>query len=678
MTDSQITAQTTETSAKAGVLETQWMDTSIRPQDDFFRFVNGYWLETHQIPADRAADGSFRKLDDQAQDRSRSLVEELAASSHQDPDGQRIATLFSQFMDVDTVNQAGGQPLVEIVNQLKAVTSHEDLARLLGELQRGPIASFFTCYVNADINNTQHNLLYFTQAGLGLPDESYYRKDEYAEIRTQYVEHVAHLFQLIGTRQDEARTHADEVMAFETSLATHHWDQVKLRDPQAQNNPQTFKQAAQSAPGFAWKQWVLGFYPELETLDHINVDQPDYLTAAAQLWAETDLQVLVWWRIRALVDSYASLLSDDFVAEHFNFYSKTLSGQQELKPRWKRGLGLVEGVLGEALGRLYVARFFPPESKEQMDNLVRHLLDAYHDSIESLDWMGEDTKKRALEKLSTFNPKIGYPKTWRDYTALDISANKTLIDNVRACERFETEYELSKLGKPVDRDEWLMTPQTVNAYYNPTMNEIVFPAAILESPFFDPQVDSAVNYGAIGAVIGHEIGHGFDDQGSQFDAHGNLKNWWTDQDRSEFEKRTQALIDQYDAFVPKQLEGLEGDYHVQGALTIGENIGDLGGLTIAWKAWCATLKEDGIDDPHDAPLIDGLTGPQRFFYSWARIWREKRHQELAIQYLAIDPHSPTEFRCNGVLRNCDQFAETFDVHSGDDMWLEPDQRVRIW
>ena len=372
--------------------------------------------------------------------------------------------------------------------------------------------------------------------------------------------------------------------------------------------------------------------------------------------------------------------------ENFDFHGRTLSGTEELRPRWKRALGLIEAYLGEAMGRAWVARHFPPNAKEAMDALVRRLLDAYGESIRGLDWMSEDTKAKALAKLATFNPKIGYPVKWRDYSTLNLDPEATIVENVRAANAHATDREWAKLGRPVDRDEWYMTPQTVNAYYNPTQNEIVFPAAILQPPFFDTEADDAVNFGAIGAVIGHEIGHGFDDQGSRYDGEGNLSNWWTDEDRAAFEERTHALIEQYDALTPTILleqgeESEEDDErtlpHVNGALTIGENIGDLGGLTIAWKAWVASLAEQGLT-PHTAPVIDGITGPQRFFYSWARAWRTATRPQFARQMLAIDPHSPAEFRCNQVLRNLDTFAEAFDVTPSDKMWLEPSQRVTIW
>ena len=664
---------------KAHVLDPSLMDTAVRPQDDYFRHINGGWLTTHQIPADRPIDGAFYALRDLSEDRGRSIAEDAAAGRIDDPDAQRIATVYSQFMDEDAIEAQGAAPLLPELDAIAGATTPGELSAVGGRLMRSSVSLFFAPYVNNDINDTTRYITYLTQAGLGLPDESYYREDKYADTRAAYVAHVGRALVLSGVVDESgAEDAAHTVMDFETELASHHWDSVKTRDPQLANNPRTWAEIVSQNPGFDWDGWAGQLGLDTAALATLNVDQPDFLAAASALWTSTDLSVLKLWLVRKVVDARSPLLSRAFVEENFDFYSRTLAGTQELRPRWKRGLGLVEATLGEALGRLYVERHFPAEYKERMEALVAHLLDAYHASISALDWMGEATKAKALEKLSTFNPKIAYPPKWRDYSALTLSGEATLVDNVRAAEAFELDWELGKLFRGVDRDEWFMTPQTVNAYYNPTMNEIVFPSAILQPPFFDPEADDAVNFGAIGAVIGHEIGHGFDDQGSQFDKDGNLNNWWTDEDRTEFEARTKALIAQYDAFTPAELAGRPEGYHVNGALTIGENIGDLGGLTIAWKAWSAVLAAAGIASPDEAPVVDGLTGPQRFFAAWARSWRSKARDEFAIQLLAIDPHSPSEFRCNGVLRNLDAFAATFGVKEGDRMWLAPEDRVRIW
>lgn len=667
----------------ARVLDTANIDSTVRPQDDFYRHVNGTWLATHTIPADRPMDGAFHTLRDASEKYARAIAQDAADGTLDDPDAHRIATLWTQFLDEDTIEEAGATPLRPDLDAIHACTTHEELAREMGRLMREGIGGLIGAYVGTDPHDSSHYMVSLVQSGIGLPDEAYYREDDYAPIREAYVAHTARLLRLAGVTDPEGA--AKRIMELETQIASHHRDSVSNRDPLLSDNPTLWGQIASLAPGFDWDTWAQGARMPVAGLV-VNVDQPDFLIAAASLWADTDLSVLKEWLSASAIDCHASLLSSDFVNENFDFHGRTLSGTEELRPRWKRALGLIEAYLGEAMGRAWVARHFPPNAKEAMDALVRRLLDAYGESIRGLDWMSEDTKVKALAKLATFNPKIGYPVKWRDYSTLNLDPEATIVENVRAANAHATDREWAKLSRPVDRDEWYMTPQTVNAYYNPTQNEIVFPAAILQPPFFDTEADDAVNFGAIGAVIGHEIGHGFDDQGSRYDGEGNLSNWWTDEDRAAFEDRTHALIEQYDALTPAILldqgeESEEGGErtlpHVNGALTIGENIGDLGGLTIAWKAWVASLAEQGLT-PQSAPIIDGITGPQRFFYSWARAWRTATRPQFARQMLAIDPHSPAEFRCNQVLRNLDTFAEAFDVTPGDAMWLEPSQRVTIW
>ena len=667
----------------ARVLDTANIDSTVRPQDDFYRHVNGTWLATHTIPADRPMDGAFHTLRDASEKYARAIAQDAADGTLDDPDAHRIATLWTQFLDEDTIEEAGATPLRPDLDAIHACTTHEELAREMGRLMREGIGGLIGAYVGTDPHDSSHYMVSLVQSGIGLPDEAYYREDDYAPIREAYVAHTARLLRLAGVTDPEGA--AKRIMELETQIASHHRDSVSNRDPLLSDNPTLWGQIASLAPGFDWDTWAQGARMPVAGLV-VNVDQPDFLIAAASLWADTDLSVLKEWLSASAIDCHASLLSSDFVNENFDFHGRTLSGTEELRPRWKRALGLIEAYLGEAMGRAWVARHFPPNAKEAMDALARRLLDAYGESIRGLDWMSEDTKVKALAKLATFNPKIGYPVKWRDYSTLNLDPEATIVENVRAANAHATDREWAKLGRPVDRDEWYMTPQTVNAYYNPTQNEIVFPAAILQPPFFDTEADDAVNFGAIGAVIGHEIGHGFDDQGSRYDGEGNLSNWWTDEDRAAFEDRTHALIEQYDALTPAILldqgeESEEGGErtlpHVNGALTIGENIGDLGGLTIAWKAWVASLAEQGLT-PQSAPIIDGITGPQRFFYSWARAWRTATRPQFARQMLAIDPHSPAEFRCNQVLRNLDTFARAFDVTPGDAMWLEPSQRVTIW
>ena len=527
----------------------------------------------------------------------------------------------------------------------------------MGALMRAGIGGLVGAYVGTDPHDSSSYMVSLVQSGIGLPDEAYYREEDYESIRQAYVAHTGRLLALAGVADPEGAAH--RIMALETALASHHRDSVSNRDPLLSDNPTPWTRLASLAPGFDWDAWARGARMPVCGLV-VNVDQPDFLRGAASLWESTDLATLKEWLSASTIDVRASLLSADFVEENFDFHGRTLSGTQELRPRWKRALSLIGSYLGDAMGRAWVARHFPPDAKEAMDALVQRLLDAYGESIRGLDWMSEDTKVKALAKLATFNPKIGYPVKWRDYSTLHLDSSATLVDNVRAANAHATDREWAKLGGPVDRDEWYMTPQTVNAYYNPTQNEIVFPAAILQPPFFDAQADDAVNFGAIGAVIGHEIGHGFDDQGSRYDGEGNLSNWWTEEDRAAFEERTHALIGQYDVLTPSVLLPTEGDEavaddseggterslpHVNGALTIGENIGDLGGMTIAWKAWVAALAEQGLT-PRTAPVIDEITGAQRFFFSWARAWRTATRPQFARQMLAVDPHSPAEFRCN--------------------------------
>ena len=673
----------------ARVLETANMDRTVRPQDDFYRHVNGTWLATHEIPADRPMDGAFHALRDASEKYARTIAQDAAAGRLDDPDAQRIAVLWTQFLDEDAIEAAGSAPLHADLEFIEACTSRDELAEAMGFLMRTGIGGLVGAYVGTDPHDSSAYMVSLVQSGIGLPDEAYYREEDYAPIRDAYIAHTARLLSLAGMPDPEGA--ARRIMALETAIASHHRDSVSNRDPLLSDNPTLWSELTRLAPGFDWDAWARGAHMPVSGLV-VNVDQPDYLRGAASLWEHTDLATLKEWLSASAIDARASLLSADFVQENFDFHGRTLAGTQELRPRWKRALSLIESYLGEAMGRAWVARHFPPEAKDAMDALVRRLLDAYGESIRGLDWMSEETKKKALAKLATFNPKIGYPVKWRDYSTLHLDPTATLVDNIRAASAHATDREWDKLGRPVDRDEWYMTPQTVNAYYNPTQNEIVFPAAILQPPFFDAQADDAVNFGAIGAVIGHEIGHGFDDQGSRYDGRGNLSNWWTDEDRAAFEERTHALIGQYDVLTPSVLacatsdeagEEAGGDSaerslpHVNGALTIGENIGDLGGMTIAWKAWVAALAEQGLT-PQTAPVIDGINGPQRFFFSWARAWRTATRPQFARQMLAIDPHSPAEFRCNQVLRNLDAFANAFGVKHGDGMWLDPAQRVTIW
>ena len=521
----------------ARVLETANMDPAVRPQDDFYRHVNGTWLATHEIPADRPMDGAFHALRDASEKYARAIAQDAAAGTLDDPDAARIATLWTQFLDEDAIDAAGTAPLRADLDVIEGATSREEFAEVMGSLMREGVGGLVGAYVGTDPHDSSSYMVSLVQSGIGLPDEAYYREEDYEPIRQAYVAHTARLLALAGMPDPEGG--AQRIMDLETALASHHRDSVSNRDPLLSDNPTLWATLSDLAPGFDWNAWARGTRMPVAGLV-VNVDQPDYLRGAASLWASTDLSTLKEWLAASAIDSRASLLTSDFVEENFDFHGRTLAGTQELRPRWKRALSLIESYLGEAMGRAWVARHFPPNAKDAMDALVRRLLDAYGESIRSLDWMSEETKEKALAKLATFNPKIGYPVKWRDYSSLNLDPDASLVDNVRAASAHATDREWAKLGQPVDRDEWYMTPQTVNAYYNPTQNEIVFPAAILQPPFFDAQADDAVNFGAIGAVIGHEIGHGFDDQGSRYDGEGNLSNWWTDEDRAAFEERTHA------------------------------------------------------------------------------------------------------------------------------------------
>jgi putative endopeptidase len=648
------------------------LDPDVRPQDDLYAHVNGRWVASHEIPADRAMDGSFRALHDQAEEQVRDIITEAADLAEPTGVQAQIGALYSSFMDTAAVEAAGVAPLRPELDAIAAAGDPAALTRVLGDLQRTGAVSATGFWVDNDAKDPERYVVYLTQSGLGLPDESYYRDEQYAEVLAAYRPHVARMLRLGGWSADDASADeaAGRVLALETKIAAGHWDVVADRDADRTYNPTTLAALATDAPGFDWAAWADALGAPAGSLDQLVVREPSFATAFAALWASEPAADWQAWLAYHLITARAPFLSTEVVEANFDFHGRTLTGAQELRDRWKRGVSLVQGVLGEAVGEVYVARHFPPAHKDRMEVLVGHLVEAYRESISGLDWMGEETRAKALAKLDAFTPKIGYPVKWRDYSALEVDADD-LLGNVRRASAFEQDHELHKIGRPIDRDEWFMTPQTVNAYYNPGMNEIVFPAAILQPPFFDADADDAVSYGGIGAVIGHEIGHGFDDQGSKYDGQGRLEDWWTEADRAEFEKRTSALVAQYDGFSPAQLDG---SHHVNGALTIGENIGDLGGLSIALKAYRIAL-----GTPLDqAPVIDGLTGVQRVLLGWAQVWRAKGRDEEVIRRLAVDPHSPDEVRCNAVVRNIDEFAEAFDVQPGDGLYLAPEERVRIW
>lgn len=644
------------------------LDAEVRPQDDLFRHVNGKWIARTEIPADKARYGSFIVLYEEAERAVREIIEE-SQQAEPGTEARKVGDLYASFMNEERVELLGATPIAAQLVEASLPGTVDQLLEAVGRLERQGVSGFAQLFVDNDPGDPERYLVFVEQGGIGLPDESYFREERFAAIREKYREHLERMFELANL--DDTAARAARVFDLETEIAATHWTNVDSRDSQKTYNlkPWADVAAAASVDLDVWRDAMgvpTGAFAELV------VRQPSFVEGVGALLTDDLLPAWRDWLAWQVIRSSAAYLSSDFVDANFDFYGRTLTGTPELRERWKRGVSFVEGAMGEAVGRIYVERHFPPAAKDAMDELVANLVEAYRRSISELDWMGEETRAKALDKLEKFTPKIGYPVKWRDYSTLVVSADD-LVGNVRAAAEFEFQRQLGKIGKPIDRDEWFMTPQTINAYYNPGFNEIVFPAAILQFPFFDAERDAAANYGAIGAVIGHEIGHGFDDQGSRFDGDGRLIDWWTEADRAAFEERTKALIDQYDVLVPEQLEvSGDGDHHVNGALTIGENIGDLGGLAIAWKAYQLSLGKK------KAPVLDGLTGAQRFFLSWAQAWQLKGRDEEVIRLLAIDPHSPNEFRCNQIVRNIDEFYTGFDVASDDALWLDPAERVRIW
>ena len=644
---------------KSGI-DRQFMNSAVRPQDDLFRHFAGTWLDTYEIPADRASDGVSRTLYDVAEVQVREIIETATGAG----EAQKIGDLYKSFMDTDAIKARGLTPLAADLAAIDAITDLTSFITTMAQLEMKGIGGIFGAAIYADAMDSTMNIFHIGQGGISLPDEAYYREDQYQPIREAFLAHVTKMGELAATPLDAAA-----ILALETEIASHHWDQVKDRDATLTYNKTTRAELEELAPNFHWDLWATNAQIPAVAFDSLNIHEPSFFSGLSSMLADFDSRRSAWvsWLKWGVISSSAAYLTDDIVQQNFAFYGTTLSGTPQIRERWKRGVSLVQGSLGEAIGKVYVGLYFPAEAKSAMLELVGYLTQAYEASIKELPWMSDQTKAKALEKLAKFTPKIGYPDKWRDYSSLVIKSDD-LIGNLQRIAAFGHAYEVAKIGKPVDRDEWHMTPQTVNAYYNPLMNEIVFPAAILQPPFFDMEADIAANYGGIGAVIGHEIGHGFDDQGSKYDGDGNMVDWWVDSDRQAFEKLAAQLIEQFDALSPAATP----DIHVNGAFTVGENIGDLSGLEIAYKAYKLALKGA------DAPVIDGLTGDQRFFLSWAQAWRGKNRPEEIRRRIATDPHSPDEFRCNQIVRNLAPFYSAFDVTESDAMWLEPSARVRIW
>jgi len=639
-------------------------DRSVRPQDDLYRFVNGTWLKQTEIPADKAAYAAFTVLADGAEKNLRAIAEEAAAAkAAAGTDQQRIGDFYASFMNEAQADKLGLAPLEPELARIDAIKDRRQLLDYLARAQVLKTNNPIALSIDPDARRPDVQTVWADQAGLGMPDRDYYLLDDARsrEIRAAYQAHIAKVFTMAG-REDAAGV-AKRLMAFETRLARASWTRVDLRDVDKVYNPFDVAGASKATPGLDWSRWLGSM--GITAHDQIIVGQPSYFKELGKTLNDAPLDTWRDYLRLRTIDSLSPYLSAEFVNENFAFYGHTLSGTPQLKARWKRALGVLEGSVGDLLGKEYVRRHFPPEAKRRMDELVSNLLKAFDGGITDLDWMGPETRQAAHDKIRNFTVKVGYPATWQEYPGLVVK-NDDLVGNVLRVREVNAKRELAKLGKPVDRTEWRLTPQTVNAYYNPLANEIVFPAAILQPPFFDMNADDAVNYGGIGAVIGHEISHGFDNIGRKFDDTGMLRDWWTDADNKRFEARAGTLVKQYSAFSP--LPGM----NVNGQLTIGENIGDLSGLAVAHRAYQIAL--GGLP----APEIDGFTGDQRLYLGWGQVWADKVREDELRKRLLTDPHSPSEYRCNGVVRNMAAFQTAFDVKPGDGLYLPADQMARIW
>ncbi len=647
---------------KSGILIKN-MDTTVSPGNDFNAYVNGKWMEENEIPADKASYGVGYMVHEKAEEAVKEIIINSAEGDFEEGSAeQKVGDLYASYMNMDLRDSLGTSPMMEDLDKINAISSPEDLAGYFAYANKNGINVPLGSFIYQDFKNPDQYTVYLAQSGLGLPDREYYLATDARskEIRAKYVEHIEKMFDLAGW--ENGKKAAQTVMALEKSLAQQHMQKENTRNLSNLYNVYSQEEATKLLPDFD-----LSTYLNKAQIDRdsIVIAMVDYTKNLNKIIESNSLDTWKTYLKWSLLDAKASQLTTALDDQNFNFYSKELSGTQEQRERWRRGVGVVNNNLGEVVGKVYVEKHFPPEAKQRMEKMVENLKKAYKESITELDWMGEETKEQALDKLSKINPKIGYPNKWKDYSDLNISEDE-LYGNLKRSSEFQYQEEIDKLGGPIDRDEWGMTPQTVNAYYNPTLNEIVFPAAILQPPFFNLEAEDAVNYGAIGAVIGHEIGHGFDDQGSKFDGSGTMRNWWTDKDREEFEKRTGALIGQYDKF-----EAIDS-VNVNGKFTLGENIGDLGGLGIAYKAYQMSL------DGEEGPVLDGFTAKQRVFLGYAQAWLLKARDEAIRRQISTDPHSPAKFRVNGVVRNIPAFYEAFDVSPEDSLYLAEEERVKIW
>lgn len=660
----QTTSAIVKDQKKSGI-DHQYFDQNVKGNDDFYQHVNGGWLKNTEIPADKSRWGTFDILHEESLKQLHDIVDDL--SKQQLVEGsseQKVASLYANFMDEKSIEALGIQPIQAEITNVDALKSKKDIAQLAAHFSRIGVTSPFDVGIDQDMKNSTEMVAMLGQSGLGLPDRDYYLKNDakFKKIRSQYLKYIEKTLSLAGDKQ--AVQHAQGILKLETQIAKIQWSNVQNRDVTKLYNIYKTQDLAKLSPKIDW-QTYLEKQELSDKIKTIQVIQPSYFKGLSPIVDNTSLEVWKAYFKFHLVSDFSSLLSQAFVDNSFDFYSKQLREIKEQKPRWKRGVQLVEGTLGESLGQIYVKKYFSAEKKQRMEVLVQNLMKAYSQSIDKLDWMSPTTKVQAQKKLASFAVKIGYPNKWRDYSALEIK-NNDLIGNVIRSREFEHQYSLNKLGKPVDRDEWGMTPQTINAYYNASLNEIVFPAAILQPPFFDMDADDAVNYGAIGAIIGHEISHGFDDQGSQFDELGNMKNWWTAEDHRKFKEKTNTLVAQYNAYEP-----IKG-YHVNGELTLGENIADNSGLAIAYKAYQLSLNGKA------APVLDNLTGEQRFYIGWAQAWRSKITDAMQVEFLKRDPHSPDKVRGNATLLNQAPFYDAFHIQQGDKMYLPANKRVTIW
>jgi len=658
-----LTAAAAAGAGPAAGLDLSAMNPAIRPQDDLFGAMNGKWVDQTPIPPDKAEYGVINELRDKSDERVRSLIEDLAAAA-QAPDSAnaKVASFYRAFLDTDAIDRLGTAPVDPWLREIDEAPDRAAIAQWVGRAQ-GRFRAPFGLRIGADYKHPDRYVLTVWQSGLGLPGRDYYLKDDprFASARAAYVTYLQALLRNVGDPDPAAG--AADVFVLERRLAEAQWEPAANRDSEKTYNPVPVQQLAERAPGFAWDRFLQA--ASIENAATVIVAQPSYAAAAAQAVADTPLPALKRYLKARLLDELADVLPTPFRDARFQFRGRTLRGMEQDLPRWKKAVNEVDAAMGEAVGQVYVARHFPPDYKARAQALVGNLMAAYRESIDGLAWMTAATRQRAREKLAKYGLKIGYPDKWRDYSRLQVLESDALGNDLRAG-RFDYERDAVRVGQPVDRAEWQMTPQTVNAYYDKTRNEIVFPAAILQAPFFDPNVDDAANYGGIGAVIGHEISHGFDDQGSKFDGDGLLASWWTEQDRAAFDALGAKLVQQFDRYEP-----IPG-HKVNGRLTLGENIADLSGLQIAFKAYRRSL------GGKPAPVIDGLTGEQRFFLAWAQVWRGKTREARQLELLTTDPHSPRRFRVNGAAVNHDAFHEAFATKPGDGMYLAPEDRIRIW